>query len=104
MRKKAPPYAKRMRIPKDNKTVYVFVDWLSWQQANQITQARGMILLPDDDPRDYLWPVRDCGVIIMDYVSAAPQVINALTTELKQQGAIEVHHVDFAETSIDKHI
>jgi hypothetical protein len=104
MRKKAPPYAKRMRIPKENKTVYVFVDWVSWEQANQISQARGMIFNPEHSPSDYAWPVRDCGVIVMDYVGTAPHVINSLAAELKQHGAVEVHHVDFAQAEIDKHI
>jgi hypothetical protein len=104
MRKKAPPYAKRMRIPKDNKTVYVFVDWYSWEQANQISQARGMIFPPNDNPRWYQWPVKGCGVIIMDYVGLPEEKIDPLATELRMQGAEDVHHVEFTGAKIYKHI
>ena len=102
MKKKAPPYARQTRIPANNPTAYVFIDWFSWQQANRITRARGMIYLPNEDPAASEWAVRGCGVIIMDYLGTVD--IGPLTTELLRSGAEVVHHVDFTNETTNKNV
>ena len=102
--KKLPPYGRQAAIPANNATAYVFVDWFSWEHGNQITRARGMIFLPNESPSRYTWPVRGCGVIIMDYVGTPINVIAALALELKRSGAEAVHHVDFTDETIKKNV
>ena len=98
--KKLPPYAKQMRIPANNETAYVFIDWVSREKSAPVTQARGMVFEPTVHPSEYKWPVRRCGVIIMDWYGLGEQnmIINALKAELLAAGAIDALYIDFTRS------
>lgn len=92
---KLPPYARQMNVPRDNKTVYVFVGWFSRKQANNITQMRGMVLPDGECPYDYTWPVQGCGVIVMDYVNMDDRGAMTLACALRDAGAESVIWANF---------
>ena len=95
--KQLPPYAKKARVPADNPTMYVFYGWFSRDQANNITQSRGMVLPVGECPTDYAWPVKGCGVILMDYLDMPESQAMLLATELRSAGSGSVIWANFAK-------
>jgi hypothetical protein len=96
MRKKLPPFAKQTRVPGDNETIFVHVGWISWEQANDITKSRGMIYPADTDPSLFLWPVKGCGVVILDHHGLDSGDVEKLDHELMISGATDTQYVEFA--------
>ena len=90
------PYAKKMRVPRDNDTMYVFAGWFSHEQCTNIASMRGMVLPEGTCPYDYTWPVKGRGVIVMDYTGMDQMAAMTLGEALKDAGAEEVIWQDFA--------
>ena len=73
-RKKLPPYGKPLRDflksgGKLDNDVYLFIGNDAWEKGKSfsITQLRRTLVLPPYDcPTNYLWPVRDCDILIFD--------------------------------------
>ena len=97
--KKLPPYARQARVPADNPTMYVFYGWFSREQANNITQSRGMVLPVNECPTQYAWPVKGCGVILMDYLDMPETDAMVLATVLRDAGSESVIWANFKKDS-----
>lgn len=81
-----PPFANDLRVPKSNPTIYILAGRDKWERAQK--RKGSCLLLPDDiDPEDLEWPVKGCGVILLDNGPMDEATAQRLGLAVKRDGA-----------------
>ena len=84
------PFSKQLRVPKNNRTVYIVSGANPWERA-RMRGNRCLVLPHNMDPWDLEWPVSGCGVILLDYEPLDEDTAQLLGHALKRDGADEAY-------------
>lgn len=94
---KYPPYGKVLadRQRWDNKPMFVFVclggdAFLQAQAYNKDRDVSALVLIPGQNPKTLIWPVRSCTCIIKTDGRAPLAVVHSLAEQLIKNGAVLV--------------
>jgi hypothetical protein len=98
---KVPPYAKPLLALqrsglRPNNDIYLFTGPHAWRKAAGICSVhpeRILVLPAWHDPEEYLWPVKDCGVMIFDTGWALDEYIDDTVGCLFRDGARKVYFI-----------
>jgi hypothetical protein len=71
---KIPPFGKPLKALLDagalpNNSIYLYIGKFAWQKGKSSSicrPARTLILPSSERPIDYMWPVRDCDILIIE--------------------------------------
>ena len=81
-----PPFSNDLKIPKNNPTIYILAGTDKWERA-QKRKGRCVILPDDAAPEDFTWPVKGCGVILLDNGPLDENTAQRLGLAVKRDGA-----------------
>ena len=83
--------AETLKTRRNNKTIYICVgsrDGVSAGQRANMKSHGALWLDTSQDPLCVMWPVFDCGVIVLDYEPMTEHTAQCLGLALKRDGAL----------------
>ena len=102
MYKKVPPYGKplaelQQKNLKPTDSVYVWIGKKAWQKGESFSRSmptRTLVVPAWHPPSNYIYPVKDCDMLIYDTGFAELDYVNELAHCLYDDGAKIVRYVD----------
>lgn len=83
-----PPYARRWRPGTEHLAVWVYIG--DWDRAGRESAAGWPVLVCDQDPATYTWPVRGRDMVIMCSTQTADDTLSRLADCLIRAGAATI--------------